>query len=74
MARYITTHPVTIPAGTVFEDSDAFGEGGLEMVLAERSGLDACLFTRVFMGRRAALEMGTIEPERQAPRLSVVGS
>lgn len=72
MARYVTTHPVTIPAGTVFEDTDTLGEGGLEMVLDQRGGFEQALFTRVFMGRRAALEMGTVVTVRPEPVLKEV--
>lgn len=51
--RYVTTEPITIPGGTVFEVSDELGGGGLETTM-ERG----CM--RVFLGRAAALEQGMV--------------
>jgi len=51
--RYVTTEPITIPGGTVFEVSDSLPDGGLE-TLVDRG----CM--RVFLGRAAALEQGMV--------------
>lgn len=51
--RYVTTQPITIPAGTEFELSDALGAGGLEAM--NDRGL-----MRVFLSRADALRSGLV--------------
>lgn len=52
-ARYLTTEPITIPAGTELTPSGMFGGGGLEAMF-ERG------LMRVFIGRAAGLAEGMI--------------
>lgn len=63
MARFVTTQPITIPAGTEFFAADDFGGGGIEAMF-DRG------YMRVFLGRRAALEQGMVVSR---PKLELVG-
>lgn len=61
--RYLTTSPITIPAGTELRVDDTLGQGGLRGYLDHDLGL-----LTIFMGRARALNDGivTMRPELKA--------